>query len=311
MNTPPLTLPDLTGKVALITGANTGIGRVTARELARHGARVFLAGLSQERTQAALDEIRSWPTLIPSSAASTANSSLALPHIGQVEWLPLDLGDLHSVKACAQAFLSLGFPLHILINNAGLAGARGLSASGFEKVFGVNHVGHFLLTQLLLPKLMATASAYGSARVVTVASRAHRKAKAWSWEALQQPTQTFTGIQEYGVSKLANIAFSAELGRRLQGTGVNSYALHPGVVSTEVWRAIPLPFRHLLKLRGMITPEEGARTSLFCATSALCAHETGLYYDLCKPVLPTPLGQDPSLARALWERSEQWVQPYL
>jgi NAD(P)-dependent dehydrogenase (short-subunit alcohol dehydrogenase family) len=198
-----------------------------------------------------------------------------------------------------------------LINNAGLAGARGLSVSGFEKVFGVNHVGHFLLTQLLLPKLKATASAYGSARVVTVASRAHRKAKAWSWEALQQPTQTFTGIQEYGVSKLANIWFSAELGRRLQGTSVTSYALHPGVVSTEVWRAVPLPFRHLLKLRGMITPEEGARTSLFCATSAQCANETGLYYDLCKPVLPTPLGQDASLARALWERSEQWVQPYL
>jgi len=306
MNTPPLTLPDLTGKVALITGANTGIGRVTARELARHGARVFLAGLSQERTQPVLDEIRSWPTLMPEPHGASAGSQ-----VGQVEWLPLDLGDLHSVKACAQAFLSLGFPLHILINNAGLAGARGLSASGFEKVFGVNHVGHFLLTQLLLPKLKATASAYGSARVVTVASRAHRKAKAWSWEDLQLPTQTFTGIQEYGVSKLANIWFSAELGRRLEGTGVTSYALHPGVVSTEVWRAVPLPFRHLLKLRGMITPEEGARTSLFCATSAQCAHETGLYYDLCKPVLPTPLGQDASLARALWERSEQWVQPYL
>jgi dehydrogenase/reductase SDR family protein 13 len=297
MNRPNTTPPiadavadaDLRGQVALITGANTGIGRVTARTLASRGARVFLAGLSQQRTQPVLDEIR------------------ALPGSDAAQWLPLDLGDLGSVRACADAFLKLNLPLHLLINNAGLAGARGLSASGFEKVFGVNHMGHFLLTLCLLPRLRSS----GPARVVTVASRAHRMATQWDWEALQRPTQTLTGIREYGVSKLANIWFSAELGRRLQGQGVTSYALHPGVVATDVWRAVPMPFRHLLKLRGMITPQEGAQTTLYCATSARCADETSLYYDRCHPVLPTLLGQDQQLAQALWERSEAWVRSHL
>ena len=275
----------LAGQVALVTGANTGIGRVTARELARRGAHVFIACRSAQRAQPVVDEIR----------AATGSVT--------VELLSLDLGDLASVRACAQAFLARELPLHLLINNAGIAGAKGSSASGFELAFGVNHVGHFLLTQLLLDCLKHSAPA----RIVTVSSQAHYRAPGIDWDAVRQPTRSATGLPEYGVSKLANALFSAELGRRLAGSGVSTYALHPGVVASDVWRSVPWPFRSLMKL-AMISTEEGAATTLHCATSGDVAQETGLYYDKCRVKQPSRLAQDPALAAELWKRSEAWVQ---
>ena len=275
----------LAGQVALVTGANTGIGRVTARELARRGAHVFIACRSAQRAQPVVDEIR----------AATGSDT--------VELLSLDLGDLASVRACAQAFLARELPLHLLINNAGIAGAKGSSASGFELAFGVNHVGHFLLTQLLLDCLKHSAPA----RIVTVSSQAHYRAPGIDWDAVRQPTRSATGLPEYGVSKLANALFSAELGRRLAGSGVSTYALHPGVVASDVWRSVPWPFRSLMKL-AMISTEEGAATTLHCATSGDVAQETGLYYDKCRVKQPSRLAQDPALAAELWKRSEAWVQ---
>lgn len=283
--TPTAASAPQTGRVALVTGANTGIGRITARELARAGARVFIACRSAERAQDALGEIR--------AAAASG---------GSVELLQLDLGDFASVRACAQDFLARGLPLHLLVNNAGLAGARGLTASGFELTFGVNHMGTFLLTQLLLERLKASAPA----RVVTVASRAHTRVRGIDFAVLRQPTQGTGGLPEYGVSKLANVLFSAELGRRLAGTGVSTYALHPGVVATDVWRQVPGPLRWLMKL-GMISAEEGARTTLHCATAPALAGESGLYYDQCRPVAPSAAGQDLALAAELWRRSEDWL----
>lgn len=277
--------PDLSGRVALITGANTGIGLVTARVLAAHGAHVFIACRSAERAAPALAQIR--------SASGNQN----------VEALSLDLGDLGSVRQCAQDFLARGLPLHLLINNAGLAGVRGLTASGFEMAFGVNHVGHFLLTQGLLPSLQKAAPA----RIVTVASGAHARAKGIDWAAVRQPTHTVAGLPEYGVSKLANVLFSAELGRRLAGSGVNTYSLHPGVVASDVWRTVPWPFRWLMKL-AMISTEEGAATTLHCAMSAEAGRETGLYYDKCRVKEPAPAGQDVALAAELWRRTEAWVR---
>ena len=276
--------PDISGRVALVTGANTGIGLVTARELARRGAHVFLACRSASHAQAALDAIR----------AASGNQ--------KVEALALDLGDFASVRQCANAFLARGLPLHLLVNNAGLAGSRGFTASGFELAFGVNHMGHFLLTQLLLERLKASAPA----RIVTVASRAHTRTDGIDWNALRQPTRTRTAIHEYAVSKLANVWFSAELGRRLEGSGVTTYALHPGVVASDVWRSVPWPFRSLIKLR-MISTEEGAKTSLYCATAPQCAGESGLYYDKCRVRPASSLGQDTALARELWQRSEAWL----
>ena len=274
----------LSSRVALITGANTGIGLVTARELAARGAQVFIACRSAERAQAALAQIR----------AASGNA--------QVELLPLDLGDFDSVRLCAQTFLARGLPLHLLVNNAGLAGQRGFTRSGFELAFGVNHMGHFLLTQLLLDRITASAPA----RIVTVASRAHYRAPGLDWEALRRPTVSWTGLAEYGVSKLANVLFSTELGRRLAGSGVTTYALHPGVVASEVWRSVPWPLRALMKL-GMIGTEQGALTSVYCATAPEVAQETGLYYDQCHAKTPSRVARDATLAAELWKHSEQWT----
>ncbi|WP_333842473.1 SDR family NAD(P)-dependent oxidoreductase [Limnohabitans sp.] len=272
-------------RVALITGANVGIGRVTAIELAKAGHRVIIAGRSLARTQPILDDIQALPGSLPAL------------------FLPLDLSSMNSVRTCAEAFAALQLPLHLLVNNAGVAGARGLTVDGFEMTFGVNHVGHFLLTQLLLPHLIAAAPA----RVVTVASRAHKRTSGIDWEDVRRPTRSITGIREYANSKLANLLFSAELAKRLQGTQVSTYSLHPGVVDTEIWRALPTWARPLLRLRGLLTAEEGARTTLHCALHAPQT-ETGLYYADCHPTAPAALGQNAELARALWERSEAWVR---
>lgn len=280
MNKP--TAQPLAGQVALVTGANTGIGRITAVELARQGARVFVACRSEDKAQAVLEQIRSAG--------------------GQADFLPLDLGDLASVRECARRFLAVGVPLHLLVNNAGLAGARGMTTSGFELAFGTNHVGPFLLTQLLLDKLKASAPA----RIVTVASKAHYRAPGIDWEAVRKPTKARTGLPEYSVSKLANVLFSAELARRLAGSGVTTYSLHPGVVATDVWREVPALLRPLIK-HFMITPEQGAATTLHCATSPAVASESGLYYDSCQPKKPNRAARDEALARELWNRSEGWV----
>jgi NAD(P)-dependent dehydrogenase (short-subunit alcohol dehydrogenase family) len=141
--------------------------------------------------------------------------------------------------------------------------------------FGVNHMGHFLLTQRLLPALKAAAPA----RIVTLASRAHRRVDGIPFAQLRQPTRTATGIAEYSVSKLANLLFSAELARRLAGTDISTYAVHPGVVASDIWRTLPAPLRPLFHwLRRMVTVEEGARTPLLCATAPALAGQSGLYW---------------------------------
>lgn len=276
---------DINGKVALVTGANSGIGAVTARELALQGAHVFLACRSQAKAQPVLDEI-----------AALSNGQ------AKAEFLALDLGDLASVRACAQQFLERGLPLHILVCNAGLAGAKGMTASGFELTFGVCHVGHFLLTQLLLETIKASAPA----RIVVVSSKMHYRCKGIDFDALQKPTSSPTAMLEYGVAKLANVLFAKELARRLEGTGVTTYALHPGVVATDVWRSVPWPFDKIIK-RFMISSEQGAATSLYCATSDEVSEQSGLYYDECKPKTPSSLALDSALAQKLWTESERWI----
>ncbi len=270
--------------VALVTGANTGIGRVTARELALQGMHVFVACRSLERTQPLLDEIRA-----------------VAPH-ARVEWLALDLADFQSIRQCAEAFLQRGLPLHLLVNNAGVAGQRGLTKDGFELAFGINHLGHFLLTQLLLERIKASAPA----RIVTVASRAHYRARGIDFDAVRQRTPSATGLAEYGVSKLANVLFSAELCRRLQGSGVTTYSLHPGVVASDVWRSVPWLVRSVIKLF-MISTEQGAATTLHCATAPDLATQSGLYYDNCRTRWPSKVAQDTNLAATLWRASEDWV----
>ncbi|MGH2896685.1 MAG: SDR family oxidoreductase, partial [Solirubrobacteraceae bacterium] len=203
--------------------------------------------------------------------------------------------------SCAQAFLDTGAPLHDLVNNAGLAGKRGRTASGFELAFGTNHVGPFLLTNLLLDRLRESAPA----RVVTVASDAHYRVAAIDFDAVRRPTRTRTAFHEYSVSKLANVLHAQELARRLKGSGVTTYSLHPGVIASDVWREVPWPIRPLMKLR-MHSPAAGARTPVYCATAPEVATDTGLYYEECRPKRP---GNGASAAHAteLWEHSEDWV----
>ena len=280
---------DLEGRRYVVTGSNTGIGRVTALELARRGGEVWLANRSEEKTRPVIDEI---------VAAG-----------GRARFVPLDLSDLASVRACADRILGETDRLDALINNAGLARAPGSTKQGFEVTFGVNHLGHFLLTNRLLPALEKAASEHAPARIVNVSSRGHYRASRFDWDALRKPTRSYTGLPEYNVSKLANVLFTKELARRL-GTGkVHAYALHPGVVASDVWRGVPWPFQGLIK-RFMISNEEGARTTLYCATSPECAGATGRYYDLCREKTPNPVSEDAALAKELWAKSEAWTAPF-
>jgi retinol dehydrogenase-12 len=269
---------------AVVTGANTGIGKATALTLAREGWRVYVAARSREKGEAAV------------AAVKTASGSSA------VFFLPLDLADLSSVRACAEAFLARGEALHVLVNNAGVAGRRGLTRQGFELMFGVNHLGHFLLTQLLLERLVSSAPS----RVVTVASDAHYSARGIGWDAVRRPARGITGLPEYAVSKLCNVVFSQELARR---TGVHAYALHPGVVASDIWRRVPWPVRPLLTRR-MLSVDEGAATSLYCATSPSVAADSGLFYDKCAVRAASEVAT-PSLGGELWRRSAAWTAEYL
>jgi retinol dehydrogenase-12 len=268
----------------LITGANTGIGLATARALAAQGGRVFIACRDETRTRTLAEHIQ----------RETGHT---------LEVLALDLGRFDSVRRCAEQFAKLAIPLHVLINNAGVAGKRALTASGFELAFGVNHLGHFLLTQLLLPQLRAA----GRARVVTVTSKAHYEAPGFDWNAVTKKTRSITGLAEYSASKLANVLFSAELARRLAGTGITTYSLHPGVVASDAWRHMPQPARWFYT-RGMLTPEQGAKTSIYCATDPELAAESGQYYDDRRPKLPSEPARDLALAAELWDRSLEWTR---
>jgi len=271
----------------LVTGANTGIGRATAEELARRRGRVYVASRSASKGHAAVGAIR----------AATGNES--------VFFLALDLADLESVRACAAAFLARGEPLHVLINNAGVGGAHGLTRQGFEMTFGVNHLGHFALTRLLLERLTGSAPS----RIVNVSSDAHYNARGIDFEAVRRPARNITALHEYAVSKLCNVLFTQELARRMAGTGVTSYALHPGVVASDIWRRVPWPVRPLITRR-MLSVTEGAATSLYCATSPDVAQVSGRFYDKCAERAPSPVAT-PELAAELWQRSEAWTAPYL
>jgi NAD(P)-dependent dehydrogenase (short-subunit alcohol dehydrogenase family) len=276
-------MTDLAGQTVLITGANSGIGLATSRALAARGASLFLACRSQAKARAVIDQL----------TTQTGNDKLT--------YLPLDLANLDSVQECAQTFLSTGRPLHVLINNAGLAGRRGMTRSGFELAFGTNHIGPFVLTSLLLDRLAQSAPA----RIVNVASDAHYSAHGIDFAAARAPTRSPTGMAEYGVSKLANVLHAQELARRLTGTGVTTYSLHPGVIASDIWRRVPWPIRPLIKLR-MGSTEDGARTTLYCATSPEVAADSGAYYVDCHRKQPAPVAT-PELAADLWEHSTAWT----
>src|SRR5450432_481111 len=278
----PSTTADLAGRTFIVTGANSGIGRITAMALAGRGAQVFLGCRSVDKGESVAAPLRAGGA--------------------KVEVLALDLADLASVRDAAAAFLARDLPLHGLINNAGLAGTRALTRDGFELTFGVNHLGHFLLTRLVEARLRASAPA----RVVNVASEAHRSAKGIDFTVLREPARSPGALREYSVSKLANVLFTRELARRWAGSGVTAYALHPGVVATGIWRRVPGPLRWLIT-RFMISPEKGAGTTIFCATAPELAGVSGRYYERQRESTPSAVAQDDALAAHLWDESEKLV----
>lgn len=274
---------DLRGRTFLVTGATAGIGLATAEELARRGGTVVLACRSRERALPVVDAIR----------RASGNDA--------VHFVQLDLANLASVRAAAEAFGNLGLGLNVLVNNAGVAGARGVTTDGFEVAFGTNHLGHFLLTKLLLGHLRAAAPS----RVVTVASASHFHAKGIDFVALRRRTRSLTGYPEYAVSKLCNVLFAQELARREHGHGVSSFSLHPGVVASRIWRRVPWPVRPIVT-RSMLSPEAGARTSLYCATQPGIEAHSGAYFDNCALLPPSAVATQ-ELATRLWDESEQFL----
>ena len=270
----------------LVTGGNTGIGRATATALAAGGGRVYITSRSAEAGAAAVDAIK--------SAAGS-----------QAVWLlPLDLASLASVRDCAAAFLAKDEPLHVLVNNAGVGGQRGKTAEGFELHFGVNHLGHFALTMLLLDRLKASGSGDGqAARVVTVSSDAHYGAHGIDFDAVRRSTPSFTGQREYAVSKLCNVLFTQELARRV--SDVSSYALHPGVVASDIWRRVPRPAR--ASSSAGCSPSSRARSRRCTAPRRpRWRPRAACFYDKCAVRAPSRVAT-PELAGLLWKHSTEWT----
>lgn len=273
------------GRNFLVTGANSGIGRAVATALAEQGGRVILAGRSAQRMQPVLEELR------------------ARRPDADVRFLMLDLADLASVRQAAGQVLTAAEPIDVLINNAGIAGTHALSRDGFDLTYATNHIGPFLLTQLLLPSLLDSAGA----RIVNVSSAAHLSVKHIPWSVLEPRTAPRqSGFLDYAITKLMNVLHARELARRLEGTAVTTYAVHPGGVASNIWRALPRPVQWVLKLF-LLTNEEGARTPLYCATAPEVAAMTGRYYDKCREAKANPLANDEGLARELWIRTEAAV----
>ena len=276
----------LANKTYVITGATAGIGRITAREIAKQGARVILACRSREKTLATIEELKK----------ETGND--------QIEFVKLDLGDLASVREAAKEILAKNVVIDGLVNNAGLAGQRGQTKDGFELAFGTNHLGHYLFTRLLLDRIKAA----GTARIVTVSSKSHYRAKSLDWDAVKKPTQTMTALREYEASKLANVLFTKELARRLAGTKVTTYAVHPGVVATDNWKRVPPPFRWLMK-KFMLTPEQGAGVVDQVRHGSRARRSDGalLRRRRRRGRSRTACPEDVELAKTLWQKSAEWV----
>ncbi|XP_024997855.2 dehydrogenase/reductase SDR family member 13 isoform X2 [Gallus gallus] len=242
-------------------------------------------------------------TAAPPSSPDTGNP--------EVLFMPLDLSSLHSVHAFATAFLQQEPHLHLLINNAGVS-AGGTTEDGFSLPFQVNHLGHFLLTQLLLQRLQSSAPS----RVVIVASSAHCAGRLRMAELGCPPPGPFAAFQDYCDSKLANVLHARQLAARLQGTGVTAYAVHPGFVNTRLFRHAPLWLQLLwtpLSRFCFRSAAEGARTVLFCATQDGLEPFSGCYFADCRPLQPWAQGRDDAAARELWDRSERLLglQPSL
>lgn len=268
----------------MVTGANTGIGRATCCELARLGAAVVMVCRSRQRGSAALEAIQK----------RTGNPTLEL--------LQADFRSPSSVRHLADEFKKRHDRLHVLVNNAGvICKKRSVTEDGLETQFAVNYLAPFVLTHLLLDRLRSGAPS----RIVNVSSNVHHGASI-DFEDLQH-RKSYRPNQVYAETKLANIIFTYELARRLKGDGVTVNCLHPGVVATNMladWMGIPRASRSTLRATAA-SPEKGARTSAFLATSPQVEGVTGRYFVDCKPAASSLQSRDENVAARLWRVSRE------
>ncbi|HKQ08955.1 MAG TPA: SDR family oxidoreductase [Blastocatellia bacterium] len=270
---------NMQGKVCIVTGANSGIGRITALELARQGAQVVMVCRDRARGEAAMAGIKQ----------ATGND--------RIELMLCDLSSQADIHRFAHEFRATHPRLDVLVNNAGVyLRKRATTVDGLETTFATNHLGYFLLTNLLLDLLKRSAPS----RVVNVASGAHASGHI-NFDNLQGEQQ-YSGVRAYCHSKLANILFTRELARRLKGTGVTVNSLHPGAVATGIFRALPKPLEAIIKLVTM-SPEKGAQTSVYLASSPAVEATTGKYFVRCAEVLPSAEARDDDVAQRLWAES--------
>ena len=280
-------------KTVLVTGATSGIGLVTARELARMGARVFAACRDVDRCNNAQESIRN----------QTGNQ--------QVEYLCADLSSVQGTRTLADELMARTDHLDVLVNNAGAFFYRlERSEDGYEMTFALNHLSYFLLTNLLLDLLKASGTPESPARVVSVSSAA--QSSGTLYEAVLLGEAPYRGFQSYSASKLCNVVFTYELARRLQGQPVTANTLHPGLVATNFamnnFNGILKPFAALYRKLSPLfvrTPEKGAETSIWLASAPEAAQYTGVYFVDCKPARTNPLSYDLEAAARLWEMSER------
>jgi NAD(P)-dependent dehydrogenase (short-subunit alcohol dehydrogenase family) len=284
---------DLRGRRAIVTGANTGIGLETARALALRGADVVMACRNRKRGEAAKSRL-----LLENKKAITFE---------QLDVRILDLGSLASVRAFAKDLLASDQPIHLLVNNAGvMLPDRRETADGHEAHFGTNHLGHFLLTELLIECILASAPA----RIVNVSSDAcHFSSLGHELADLDWEERRFSAWRAYGDSKLMNILVANELHHRHAADGVVANALHPGIVRTELGRDQGL----LMKAAGLLllpvtkSPEQGAATTVLLSTADAFATQGGGYFADCAPGRQHRLADDRALQQALWKKSAELV----
>ncbi|XP_010785664.1 retinol dehydrogenase 14 [Notothenia coriiceps] len=274
----------LDGKTILITGGNSGIGKETAIALAMRGARVIIACRDPDKAEKAVREIK------------LKSHSLNVLH------MELDLANLSSVREFCKSFLQREKKLDILVNNAGMPGVLEWTDNNFSMCFGVNHLGHFLLTNLLLPRLKECAPS----RVITLTCSSYKYQKLDFQDLNYNQLPFFT----YCRSKLANIYFSQEVARITEGKGVTSYAVHPGFVQSGWTCHYSILFRMLVQVimwMFFVPCEIGAQTVIYCAVSDEAAKHSGGYFIDCRPATLRPFARDAAVAKKLWEASERLV----
>ncbi len=274
--------PEKTSRTIVITGANTGIGAACAVQLARPGTHLVLACRSEEKTRPVLEQLR--------EKGATAS------------FLALDLADLARAASAGEALAAKHGAIDLLVDNAGLGGKKGLTADGYELAFGTNHLGHFAFTT---PLVGAVVRARG--RIVVVSSGNHLKAtKGIPFADLQRPTQSFSGMPEYGVSKLCNVLFTAELRRRYPE--ISAVSMNPGSIASDIWRTVPQPLRAVLPfLLSMKPVEVGGEYLVHACEVALDGPDAPIYFHKGEPKAANPLALREDLAAELWAYSEDAV----